>query len=217
MLFVITGLLWGSVYGIQSMIASHDAKTEAHYDQQLAASTAQAQATEERRIADEKAHAIIDAQLLAQLSADQVAMKQRDNLMAQLVAKIQTMTVPQVVADLQPKLRAGTATELPDGVKLDLPAARDVDAQMTEGTNAKANLATTQADLAKETVIASNAATDLATAKQAITDEQGKNAAQVKACNAEKDTIRSDAAKSKTKWALITGILGFLFRVATHA
>jgi DNA repair exonuclease SbcCD ATPase subunit len=212
---LIGGLVWGAVYGVNSLIASHDAKTEARYSQLLVAQTAQTKAIEDKLSADEQAHQAIENQLIAQLAADQAAMKQRDALNAQLVAKIAQMTAPQVVADLQPKLRAGTATLLADGVKLDVPAARDVDEQITEGANAKTDLATTQADLAKETTIAGNAQADLATAKTAISAEQAKNTDQVKACAAEVATVKAEARKGKMKWFVIGYVSGFLTRVLT--
>jgi hypothetical protein len=214
---LIGGLVWGAVYGVDAMLARHDLATEQKYELILAKQTAVTKALEDKLDADTAQHAQEALAYQQQIAADQQAMKQRDALLATLVAKIGTMTPVQIQADLQPKLRQGTATALPDGVKLDTPAARDVDQQITEGANAKTDLAAAKTDLAAETKIASNATADLATAKQAITSEQGKNAAQVKACDTEKDTIRSDARKSKTKWAAIAGVIGFLIRVATHA
>jgi hypothetical protein len=214
-LAVVGCLVFGGIYGVESIIAKHDAKTEAKYSQLLVTQTTQTKAIEDKLSSDEQAHQALENQLLAQLAADEAAMKQRDALNAQLIAKIAQMTAPQVVADLQPKLRAGTATLLADGVKLDVPAARDVDEQITEGANAKTDLATTQADLAKETTIAGNAQADLATAKTAIGAEQAKNTDQVKACAAEVATVKAEARKGKMKWFVIGYVSGFLTRVLT--
>ena len=209
-------LVVGGVYFVDSEIAKHDAATEARYSLVLQQQIATTKAVEDKLDADTAQHALEAQAYQQQIAADQVAMKQRDDLMKVLIAKIGTMTAPQVVADLQPKLRQGTATVLNDGVKLDLPAARDVDAQITEGANAKADLTTTQANLAKETTIATNATADLATAKTAIAAEQTKNTDQVKACAAEVATVKAQARKGKLKWFGIGYIAGFISGIAAH-
>lgn len=214
-LALVAGLVWGGIYGVDSMIARHDAANQQKYELVLQQQTAVTKAVEDKLTLDSAQHAQEALAYQQQIAADQVAMKQRDDMLKVLIAKIGTMTAPQVVADLQPKLRQGTATVLADGVKLDLPAARDVDAQITEGVNAKADLATTQTALTKETSIASNATADLATAKQAITAEQTKNGDQIKACDATIATVKAEARKSKIKWFLIGYVSGFLTRVFT--
>ncbi len=214
-LAIAAALVVGGVYFVDSEIAKHDAATEARYSIVLQQQTAATKAVEDRLDANTAQHALEAQAYQNQIAADQVAMKQRDDMMKVLIAKIGTMTAPQVVADLQPKLRQGTATVLNDGVKLDLPAARDVDAQITEGANAKADLATTQTALTKETTIATNATSDLATAKQAITAEQTKNTDQVKACNAQIAVVKAEARKSKIKWFISGVVSGFLLRWGT--
>ena len=214
-LALVGALVLGGVYGVDSMIAKHDHAKDVYYAQLLADDNKRTEALESKLDSDTKAHAAEAQAYQQQIAADQVAMKQRDDMMKVLVAKIGTMTAPQVAADLQPKLRAGTATVLADGVKLDLPAARDVDQQITEGATAKQDLVTVEGNLVKETTIATNAVADLKTANDAVASEKGKNVDQVKACNQQIDTVKADARKGKMKWFLIGYVSGFLTRVFT--
>ena len=208
-------LVVGGVYFVDSEIAKHDAATEARYSLVLQQQTALTKSVEDRLDANTAQHALEAQQYQAQIAADAAAMKQRDALLAVALSKINTMSPTQVQADLQPKLRQGQATVLADGIKLDTEAARDVDAQITEGANAKADLATTKTALTKETTIADNATADLATAKTAIAAEQTKNSDQVKSCNAQIATVKAEARKSKIKWFISGVVSGFLLRWGT--
>jgi hypothetical protein len=215
-LVLAAALVFGGVYEIDAMIARHDASTEQHYSQLLIQQTALTKSIEDKFDASTAQHALEAQQYQAQIAADQAAMKQRDDLLKLAIAKIGTMTPVQIQADLQPKLRQGQATVLADGIKLDTEAARDVDAQITEGANAKADLATTQTALTKETTIAANATADLQTAKTAIAAEQKKNDDQVVACNAAIAVEKANARKGKLKWFGIGYIAGFLSGLAAH-
>jgi chromosome segregation ATPase len=212
---VLAGLLWGGVYGVESIIANHDAKTEAKYSQILATQTTLTQAIEAKLAADEVGWAQQNAALKDANDNLASSMAARDQQINSLIAKIGQMNPPQLQADIQPKLRKGQATALPDGVKLDTPAAQDVDAQITEGANAKADLAATQSQLANQTAIAANATQDAKETHTALTAEQDKNAAQVKSCDATIASVKADARKSKAKWFLIGYVSGFLTRVLT--
>lgn len=215
LLFLAAVLVVGSVYGVEGLMAKHDAATEARYSQILASQTAQTQTIEAQLKTDEDNWTTLSTQLNAQNAVSQQQIIARDEQITQLITKINTMTVPQVVADLQPKLHAGTATVLPDGVKLDPPAARDVDAQITQGTAAEADLTATKNELTNETTLATKAGQDLTEANTAITAEQKKNTDQVAACVSEVNTVKAASTKSKTKWFFIGVVVGYLGRVLT--
>lgn len=208
-------LCWGAVYFVDSLIAKHDAQTEAHYSQILAQQTATTKAIEDKLTSDEAAHAQEAAAYQAQITADQQAMKQRDALLAVAIAKIQTYTPPQVVADLQPKLHAGTATVQGDNVVLDLPAARDVDEQLASIPVLTSKVSTLSSDLLAANKVAADEKSDVQTANQALASEQKVNADAAKACQAEITTIKAQDRKSKMKWFLGGFVSGFLVRVFT--
>src|SRR5271156_449385 len=96
MLVIVVGLAWGGVYGVESLIAKHDAAQEAKYSVILQAQTAQTTAIENKLSSDETNWNQLAQQLTAQNTqlAQQVA--SRDAQITVLVNKINTMTVPQV-------------------------------------------------------------------------------------------------------------------------
>ena len=212
MLVIVVGLAWGGVYGVESLIAKHDAAQEAKYSVILQAQTAQTTAIENKLSSDETNWNQLAQQLTAQNTqlAQQVA--SRDAQITVLVNKINTMTVPQVAADLQPKLHAGTATVAPNGVLLDVNAARDVDEQLTKADAILADLSDVKAQLANEVVLYNNAAADAKETHTALAAEQKKNVDQIQACTTEVNKIKSDARKSKSKWAIFGAIGGFILR-----
>lgn len=213
MLVIVVGLAWGGIYGVESLIAKHDAAQEAKYSQVLQAQTAQTKAIEDKLTSDEANWNQLAQQLTAQNTqlAQQVA--SRDAQITVLVNKIQTMTVPQVAADLQPKLHAGTATVAPNGVLLDVNAARDVDEQLAKADTVLADLTDVKQQLANEVVLYTNAAADAKETHTALAAEQVKNAEQIKACATEVATVKAEARKSKTKWAIFSAIGGFVLRM----
>jgi hypothetical protein len=210
MLVIVVGLAWGGIYGVESLMAKHDAAQEAKYSQILAAQTAQTTAIENKLTTDEANWNQIASQLTAQNMqlAQQVA--SRDAQITVLMNKISTMTVPQVAADLQPKLHAGTATVQPNGVLLDVNAARDVDEQITKANEVLADLTDVKQQLANEVVLYTNASADARETHTALAAEQVKNADQIKACAIEVKQVKDDARKSKTKWAIFSAIGGFV-------
>jgi hypothetical protein len=215
-LAVVGCLVFGGIYGVESIIAKHDLATQNHYSQLLATQTALTQSIEAKLATDEAGWAQQAAALTKQNNQLAQQVVSRDAQLSALITKIGTMQPPAIVADLQPKLRAGTATVQPNGVLLDVPAARDVDEQITEGTTAKSDLAATKTQLGNETVIATNAEKDAAETKTALTAEQTKNGDQVKACNAQITTLKAQSRKGKLKWFGIGYVAGLISGFTLH-
>lgn len=213
LLVLVIALGFGGVYGIETIVAKHDAAEATKDALILQQQTTLTKSIEDKLASDSTAHAAAEAQLTAQINADHDAMARRDAQVSQLIAKINIMQPPQLVADLQPKLHAGTATELSDGIKLDVAAARDVDEQITAGQTAQADVNTLKGEVAAQTTITANTKADLVTANKAIDGEKQKNVDQVSACKTETDKLKSDARKGKMKWFAIGYVAGLL----THA
>ena len=212
---VLAALCFGAVWEVENVIAKHDAATQQKYELILQQQTAATKALEDKLSSDEAVHAQEAAATQAQIAADQASMKQRDALLAVLVQKIATYTPPQVVADLQPKLHAGTATVQGDNVVLDLPAARDVDEQLSGIPTLTAKVSTLQSDLDRQTKVATDAQSDVQTANTALAAEQKKSVDAVAVCQAQIATVKAEARKGKMKWFLGGFISGFLVRVFT--
>lgn len=177
----------------------------------MAQQTAQATALSDQLKTDEANWTQLSAQLNAQNQAQQQQIAARDKQISILLSKINTLQPPEIVADLQPKLHAGTATVLPDGIKLDTEAARDVDKQITQGAAAVSDLANTKTELANETTLATTANKNLSDASAAVAALQKQNTDQIQACAVQVKTIKAQARKSKIKWffaGVITGIIG---------
>lgn len=210
LLCVIAIATWGGVYEIESLIAKHDQATEARYSLILQQQTAQTQVIENQLKTDEANWTQLNTQLTAQNQQEQQQIAARDAQIQQLITKINQMQPPQLVADLQPKLHQGTATVLSDGVKLDTPAARDVDEQLTQAAATTADLTATKVEVTNLTQLVAKAQDTIDTANKAVGAEQAKYDAQVNDCQAQIKTVKDEAAKSKLKigfWSFLGGIL----------
>ena len=210
LLLIAAGLIFGSVYGVESLLSKHDAAVESKYTQILATQTAQTLSLEKQVSTDESNWSQQQAQVVAQLQTDQKTMANKDAQITAIIGKINTYQPPQIVADLQPKLHAGIATILTDGIKLDTAAARDVDTQITQGTAAEADLVTTKTDLNSEIDLNSKVKQGITDVNNALTAEQKKNADQVQSCNNQITTLKHEAIKGKIKWFFIGYVSGFI-------
>lgn len=211
LLVFVTALALGGVYEVESIITRHDIASEERYSKILTMQSAQTSALEAQLKTDESNWTQLSVQLTHQNQAAQQQINARDQQITQLLTKISTAQPPQIVADLQPKLHAGTATVLSDGVKLDTAAARDVDEQITQGTGAAADLVNTKTQLANEIILSGSVSKNLTEADAALLAEQKKNQDQIVACAAEVKVVKAQARKSKLKWfitGVITGIIG---------
>ncbi len=216
-LLILAGLLvFGAVYGVESLLTKHDIAMEAKYSQILNQQSAQTQLLETQLKTDESNWTQLSSQLTSQNAADQQIIATRDSQINQLITKINVMKPPQIAADLQTKLHSGVATVLPDGIKLDTNAARDVDSQLAQGTAAEQNLVITKTELENEVMLVNGAEKTISVSNTALAAEQKKNADQITACSAEVRTVKAEATKGKLKWFGIGVVVGFIGRAMSH-
>lgn len=181
---------FGSVYGVESLIAKHDAQTESKYSQILTQQTAQT-------AQDEAALRAVITSAQAAIAQQQQQITNDQKTIASIKATVVTIPAPQVAQEL-----GGTSPD-PNTVVLPLDKAQTALAAIEE-------LVPLQDQLSAETKIATDESTvvaqqtkDISDLKTELTDTQNKDNAALTSCKA-------DARKGKLKWFGIGYIAGFV-------
>jgi hypothetical protein len=188
---LVVGLCIGSVYGVNALIASHDAKNDAKWAAVIAANDAKSRA-------DEATLESLVATVTAQNAALSQQILQRNAALSAVVAADKTLTSQQTATKL-----GGTAPD-PTTVSLPLDTARNITTQLDMLPVVEANLATeTQIAANDQKVIDSDAVviTDL---KTSLANYEPVD----KPCQAQIKTIKANARKSKLRWFLFGFIVG---------
>jgi hypothetical protein len=189
-LFLAVLLIGGSVYGVESLIAKHDAATEQRYELLL-------QKQEATTKADEASFQQTLTTLNAQNAQLTASIAQRDAALATILKQDANLNVQQAAAKL-----GGTAT--PDNtVDLPLDTSRNIAAELDTLTTVKANLAS-------ETTVATNLQTELTAQTKVVTDLNAQLVDQTNSCNATIKTLKAQARKSKLKWFGIGFVAGYV-------
>jgi hypothetical protein len=191
-LIVIVGLLvYGGVFGVESVVAKHDALKDAQWKAVVAA--------DQQRLATDEANW---QQQFAALSAQNTqllkAMEARDAAAAIQQKKDASLSATEAAQRLseQTKAAPGEVTAQGNNLLVDLPISRGIVTSLDQLPAVQADLADTKTQLANETTIAGNAQKDVADLKQKSIDQD-------KACQAQIADVKSQARKSKTKIATI--------------
>lgn len=184
-------LIFGGVYGTESLVAKHDAQNDAKWSAIL--STAQAKSA-----SDEAQFQVTLAQITAQNTQLAQAITQRDAALAAIVKADATLTAAQTA------IKLGGTTIDPNSVTLPLDTARNLTAQVDSIPVLKANLV-------DETKIAQGLQTALDSQTTVVTDLKTQLVDSDKACKAQVADVKAKARKSKLKWfgiGFIAGLIG---------
>jgi hypothetical protein len=191
---LMAALVFGGIWGVESLIAKHDAANETRFETIL-------KAAQDRSAKDE-------AQLqgtLLQVAAENAS------LTAQIVKNNQTLAAKQKVdaALPAPQLAAKLGGTAPDANTIDLPLniARGIQVQLD-------SIPVLQSDLVDETKIAANLQTQSTQQTGVIADLQVQITDQTKVCQAQVASVKAQARKSKLKWFGVGFVLGV---IAGHA
>lgn len=182
-LVVVAVLIAGSVWGINSLMASHDAKSDAKWAALIASNDAKNKTDEAALQATLTAVLAENANLAAQVS-------QRNVVLQQVVKTIQAAPPSQIAKDL-----GGTSPD-PTTVLLPMATARDIDTKL-------ATLSVAEANLVSETQIAANDQTIIDGDKKVITDLNTSLANYEpvdKPCAAQISTIKANNRKHALYW-----------------
>jgi hypothetical protein len=212
LLVILVSLTFGGVYGVETLVAKHDASTASQY-QAIAAATAAQNATIQAQTQQQIALlAAQNSQLEAQISQLSQAISNRDAELIKQQAKIPALTPVQVASNIQPFLSKGIATVEPTGILLDTPASQEVLTQLEELPICKADEADLKAIETKQETEIANLSTSNGSLQTALTSEKASHKADVEADATELVKVKADARKSKLKYLGIGYVAGFLSR-----
>ena len=204
LLVIVIALAAGSVYGIESIIAKHDAERATADRQVLTAITNQTNDLKSRMTQDEQASAVRDAQYnqtISQLSA--IISNQSTQLRKQIKVNA-SLTASQTAQALTTKIKAqpGEISVAGDNVTLDLPVARSLNSSLDSLATTQAQLVETQKQLSAQTSLTTDALLDLDNGKKVIASQQTEISAAGKSCQDQVTSLKAQARKSKFKWFL---------------
>ena len=211
-LLAVVGLLVaGAVYGVDSIVARHDAARSTQFAQILATQAEQTKTLQQQLAADEAATAVRDAQYQATIAQLSKSIQVRD---ANAQKQQQTDTTLDAVSAAsrlaaQTGAQSGEISVAGDNVTLDLPITRRVVAAFDELSVAQADLQDTRGQLTAQTGLTVDANTKLADADKVIASQTAQIADGVKSCNAQIKTLKAKQRKNLFK-AFFAGVaVGF--------
>lgn len=211
---LVFALVFGAVWGVDSLIARHDGATSARYETLLANQTAQTVALQKQLTTDEAQWSVIQAQLLAANAQLVKSIQQRDVATKQqqtIDASLDAITGAQRLAS-QTRANPGEVTVgAGDSVTLDLSILRTVVSSLDLLPTVQADLTDTRTQLANETTIANNAISDVAAEKAVVASQATQLVDQTNACVAQIKTLKAHQRKNLIKAffaGIVTGLIG---------
>lgn len=211
LLLVIAALVFGSVYGIEGLIAKHDAATASKYETILNTQAGQTKALQQQLSQDSAASAQRDAQYQSTISQLSASIAQRNATEQQQQKTDATLDAVSAAQRLTEQTQASNGEIIAEqnNVQLDLPTARRVVSNLDSIPVISANLADTQKQLTAQEGLTADTKSQLADAKTLIASQNQQQVDTTKACNAQISSLKAQARKSKMKWFLTGLISGF--------
>lgn len=211
-LVLVAVLIFGAVYGVDSMIARHDAANDSKWSQILKTQTDQNTVVQTQLAADEAQWAAERAQLLAVNSQKAQAIIIRDNAAAVAVQQVPTLSAAQTAQGLATQLGAnsGEIVAGTDTITVDLPVAHTLLSDAILLPSVKADNVDLKTQLTNETTIATNAEADTAEQKKLVVGLQDQITITAKANAAQIASIKASARKSKFKYFIAGVVVGFI-------
>jgi hypothetical protein len=208
----------GGVYGVENLIAKHDAATLAKDNAALATVVAQNQTL----ISEAQTKDVLLQQAITALSAANAQLSAKQNARnVQLATQVKTDAIlsAQQAADRltqQTKAAPGEITASGDTIVADLPMSRTIVTDLDELPVVTANLADETTKLTNETTLATTAQADVTAQKAEISGLNTQLADSAVACAAEVKVEKAKARKGKLKWFGIGFIVGFASGATAH-
>lgn len=212
LIFIVIALSLGTVYGVETLIAKHDAASADKWQAILTAQTAQTKAFADQLNADEKNWSQQNTQQEAIISQLAVAISQRDKTTAIQIQKDATLSATDAAQRIseQTKAKLGEVTAQGNNIQLDLSVSRTVVAGLDQIPALTADLVDTQKQLVSETTIADNLQSNLTEEKSLIESMKLESQDADKSCKAEISSLKADSRKGKLKWFWIGVVVGFV-------
>lgn len=212
-LALIVSLVYGGIYGIESLEIAHDAKTAAALQAKLGADATNQAALLSQLQAAQAANTVRDAEQtkLIQSLISQMAQQRAET--AKQVATDATLTAADAANRLitQTKAAPGEVSVSGNIVSLDLPITQRVVENLDELQQAQTDVTNLQGQLGAQQTLTTDAKAEASQAQQVIAADKTELIATIKADTAACD-VRVDAqAKKDLKrgfWASIAGFVG---------
>jgi hypothetical protein len=205
-------LVVGAVYGVDSIVAKHDAAANTKYAAILQQQTAQTQTLIQQLAADQAASAARDAQYTATIAQLSKSIQVRDaNAQKQQQADT-TLDATSAGARLaqQTNAKAGEITVANDSITLDLPLTRGIIGSLDSLAALQADFQDTKNQLTAQTGLTADANTKLADADKVIASQTLQLADSTKACQAQVKSLKAHYRKKLIKVGVISYVAGFV-------
>jgi flagellar biosynthesis chaperone FliJ len=212
-LAVVAALVAGSVYGVDSLIAKHDAAREAKDTQILNLVTSQTNDLKARMTSDEAAATARDLQynqIISELSSTITKQNQQLQQQVKVNSTLTSQQTARAISD-KTKAQAGQVTTSGGNVVLDLPEARTINSSLDMLATAQAQIVETQKQLSAQIALTVDANMTVANGKKVIDSQTQQIAAASKVCTDEISVIKAQARKSKFKFfvaGVVVGLVG---------
>ena len=212
--FAILGvLIVGGIYGVEALIAKHDAANASKYEAILAAQVAQTTVLQQQLKTDEANWQLVMAQLLAQNAQLSQTIAQRNVQNVQKQKEDASLTAQAAAQKLAQQTNAGPKDVVAgpnDDITITLPIARSIVGSLDLLPILQANLLDTQRQLSNETELFNNSQANVAEQAKLIESQKVQMVDQAKAYTAEITLVKAQARKSKLKWFGIGVIVGMI-------
>ena len=218
LLVLAASLAAGSVYGVDALIAKHDAANEKLADARLVTATAQTTAAQNQLAQEQQQLLVLVQQLQAQNAKLSQSISARNTQTATQVKNDASLSAQEAAVRLSAQTQAspGEVVATGDTVVLDLPMSRHVVSDLDLLVTSQADLQDTQTQLANETQLFNKSQDETAAQAKVIADLTGQNKEQVVVCNAQIEVLKASNRKSKIKSFFIGFGVGFVAGVTAH-
>lgn len=210
LLGVIALLVFGGVYGIESLLSSRDAANNARFEEILKATQQQVTILQtkldEREMVWQQQNQ--EQQVLIQKLGAGIV--QRNQATQESIKRNATLSAAEAAQKLTQQTSANPGEILPgaDAVTLSLPVTRNVISSLDLLPTVQANLADTEQKFLAQQTIATNLQDNLNTEKELIAALRKNITDADNACKSEIAVIKSNARKSNLKWAAGGAVFG---------
>ncbi len=206
-------LIGGAVYGVDSIIARHDAATSQKFEQILQQQAAQTVTLQKQLDFDEAMNAQRDAQFQATIATLSQSIVQRDanaKKQASVDASLSAAAAAQRLVQ-QTNASPSQVTVAGNLVTMDLPLTRNVVSDLDSLVVARGDLADTQKQLVAQTDLTEDANQNFAAAKLVITSQSAQLVDETNSCKAQIKAINAKHRKNLFKVffaGVIVGVIG---------
>jgi hypothetical protein len=206
-------LIGGAVYGVEGIIARHDAANDSKWAAILATQVAQTKTLQAQFASFEQESAARDAQYQATISSRAQNISKRNVAAKQQATVDATLDAAGSAQKLaaQTQASAGEVAVSGNNVVLDLPITRRIVVALDALPVAQADLADTQSQLVAQTALTVDANHNLANSQAVVASFAQQSIDQTKSCNAQIKSIKAKNRRTNIKFfiaGVIVGIFG---------